>query len=171
MLKPKQIFLAEDDRYQMAAIQAAIANECKRLAGVRAEFTLASSEHEARQKVAASGANSLPLPDVYVVDLMMPWARGDVIPEPDDPRVLSEGPLRAGFRVIEAILQRETEVGPGQSRKPHIILYTIAGDHLTSDDHPPIGTYHRYQKMDDNDRGLAEAVAMLLAEDRRYSVS
>ena len=153
----KRVFLAEDDPFQARSIAAAIRTYCG------AAVTVANSESEARNKVtAADGSPEEPFFDIYIVDLMLPWARGDDIPEPDDPRVLTQGPLRAGFRVIEAIQRREAELRPNFA--PDILLYTVAADDAEPPSSPPPGSYHRYLKQDDDNREIAAVVAQLLRE-------
>jgi len=92
--------------------------------------------------------------------VMLPWARGEEIEEPGDPRVRQEGPLYAGFRVIEAI--RKTERAQPDQWAP-IILYTSATLTLEHNGHQRRLNYHRLQKTDDLDAELVNLSVKLLA--------
>jgi CheY-like chemotaxis protein len=155
----KHILLVEDDPFQGAAIRDAIIRCGKRFA-VQIHFTNARSEFAAREAIRTIGKSDDSLPDLYVVDLMLPWAKGDEVPDPDkyDRKVMSQGPLRAGYRVIEEIHGQEDRRRTGT--KAAIILYTIADE--PHDNPLPNIQYHHQQKSDDDNRELANLAIDLL---------
>lgn len=155
----KRILLIEDDEMTSKSIRDQVRRACQP-ALIPVEFEFVSTEHHAMNLVDSMGADNKF--DIYIIDLMLPWAWGDNIEMPEDPRVIKDGALRAGFRVAEGIRKKE---GADISKWRPMILYTVAtiAAEMVGNGHQQHYRYERIQKTDDEDKELADRVRDLLS--------
>lgn len=169
----KVVLIVEDDHFQAEGITKAIEDAANKGGGQAIEIVVRRTEHEAYNELANVKQGTVHY-DCYVIDLMLPWARGNEIPNPADfdSRIASDGGLKAGFRIIEKIRRDERERS-GPTRPT--ILYTVATILLGTDSaviarvdangHRDEYSYERLQKEDGGDETLAEAVVRKLKAD------
>lgn len=151
----KTILLIEDDRFQAADIRDNLIRRCA-AEGLAIQFAATIATEESALQFIRSPA--MPSIDLFIIDLMLPWCRTMPPTEPADPRVRTEGTMRAGFRIIEAL--RLSEGNRGIHTKP-AILYTVATLVAEGNGHQDMFKYRRAQKTDDAEDGLASLVIEL----------
>lgn len=156
-----RILVIEDDRFQAEDIQDNLLQRCA-AQGLRVEvLDVIETEEAAQRFVRSDGMQNV---DLFVVDLMLPWSRSTPPPDPMDPRVRTEGAIRAGFRVIEAL--RDEENQRGIAHRP-VILYTVATLLAAGNGHQDALGYYRIQKTDDQEEALAKLITNLLGPSRQ----
>jgi len=153
----KNILLIEDNYHQGLSIQEILEDICRKK-GIDVTIAWHRSEAEALPIIRKISPHDVF--DVYVMDLMLPWSREVDYEEPSDPRVVTDGALKAGFRLLEAIRSAE---GDDQSKWRPAILYTISTIVDDGNGFEEKLKYVRLAKKDDLDQELAERVLSLLS--------